>query len=95
MRKEDVIDGIIEDIGDLVSEIESKTWDIDRATCHINNKLGNLQEINSLNKLGKEMTMEEIAKMIKLYRRMRLAQREGDNVLVDIILEQIDALVEE
>lgn len=94
MRKEDVLNGIIEDIDDLVSEIESKTWDIDRATGLINNKLRELQEPQSYDGFAKEMTIEEIAKMIKLYRRMRQAQKEGDDTLVDFILEQIDTLVE-
>lgn len=93
MRKEEIADGIIEDISDLASDIESSMWEVEDAVDKINNKIGELQELKKSSESARSMTIEEIAKMIKLYKRMRLAQKEGDDVLVDFILEQIDALV--
>lgn len=94
MRKKKTTCGIIDEIGDLASDIDSGIWDVEDAVSEIKHRLRELQELKTSSGLAWSMTIDEMTKMIKLYRRMRQAQKEGDDVLVDIILEQIDALVE-
>ena len=83
---------LTDEIGDFASKIDSEMEEISFATDEIFKRLRVIDDL--LADCG-GMTVEDVMRMIKLYRRMRQAQKEGDDTLVDIILEQIDALVEE
>ncbi len=94
MRKKKTTYGIIDEIGDLASDIDSGIWDVEDAVSKIKDRLGELKELKESSGLAWSMTIDEMIKMIKLYRRMRQAQKEGDDTLVDFILEQIDTLLD-
>lgn len=82
---------LTDEIGDFASKIDSEMDEISFATDEIFNRLRVID--NLLADCG-GMTVEDAMRMIKLYRRMRQAQKEGDDDLVNFILEQIDTLVE-
>ena len=89
--KRQTIAKLTDEIGDFVYRIESQVDDVNYATNEISNRLRVID--NLLADCG-GMTVEDVTRMIKLYRRMRQAQKEGDDTLLDILLEQIDILLD-
>lgn len=90
-KRQEELGKLTDEIGDFASKIDSEMDEISFATDEIFNRLRVIDDL--LADCG-GMTVEDVMRMIKLYRRMRQAQKEGDSVLVDFILGQIDALVE-
>ena len=81
---------LTDEIGESVSMIEDRMSDVDKATDKVFDKLS---EIERLLWKMEETTVEDVTKMTKLYRRMRQAQRKGDEALAKIITCQIDLLL--